>query len=77
MLQERSRSRTAGFRYLGRASQRTLCGSDFSQRIESVTPEAMSAQAFSLAERKAPASLLAETVLQAELPLKDMQTFTR
>jgi hypothetical protein len=50
------------------ASQRTRCGSDCSQRIESVTPLAISAQAFSAAERKAACSLLAETVLQADRP---------
>jgi hypothetical protein len=43
----------------------------------SVTPEEMSAQAFSVAERSAACSLLAFTVLQAELPLKLMQTSTR
>jgi hypothetical protein len=57
-----------GISYFGRSSQRTLCGSDCWQRIVSVTPEEMSAQAFSVAERIAPASLFAFTVLQAEWP---------
>jgi hypothetical protein len=52
----------------GRSIQRTLCGSDSWQRMVAVTPEEISAQAFSAPERRAAASLFALTVLQAVRP---------
>jgi hypothetical protein len=52
----------------GLVSHLTLCGSEFWQRMVSVTPDEMSAQAFSRPERKAASSLRAATVLQVERP---------
>ena len=43
----------------------TLCGSVFSQAMESVTPEAICAHAFSVAVRKACVSVAAAAVRQA------------
>ena len=63
--------------YWGLSSHFTRCGSDCSQRMVSVTPDAMSAQAFSVAERNAACSLLAETVLHAVRPWYTMQASTR
>jgi hypothetical protein len=46
----------------------TLFGSAPTQRIVSVTPDAISAQAFSAADRRAACSLFALTVRQDERP---------
>lgn len=55
----------------------TLVAGVFSQAIESVMPEAICAQAFSVAVRKACASVEAPAVRQAVRPLKVMQTSQR
>ena len=47
-------------------NHRTLFGSVFWHRIESSTPDAISAQAFSVAERTAASRLFAFTVLQVD-----------
>ncbi|HVP46897.1 MAG TPA: hypothetical protein VMT32_09945 [Bryobacteraceae bacterium] len=60
-----------------RFNQTTLCGAVLSQAIESVTPEAISAQAFSVAARNAWASVEAAAVRQDVRPLKKMQTSQR
>ncbi len=56
-----------GGRYF-RVSQTTLAGGRFSQAIESVTPEAISAHAFSVAARCACSSLEAPAVRHACRP---------
>lgn len=54
-----------------------LCGCVLSQAMESVTPEAICAQAFSVAVRTACASVEAPAVRQAVLPLNVIQTSQR
>ena len=51
-----------------RVSQFTLCGAVLSHAMESVTPEAISAQAFSVAVRCACASVDAPAVRHAVRP---------
>ena len=55
----------------------TLCGGVLSQAMESVTPEAICAQAFSVAVRTACASVEAPAVRQAVRPLNVIQTSQR
>jgi hypothetical protein len=55
----------------------TLPGGVFSQAMESVTPEAICAQAFSVAVRTACASVEAPAVRQAVRPLNVTQTSQR
>jgi hypothetical protein len=55
----------------------TLSGGVLSQAIESVTPEAIWAQAFSVAVRRACASLEAPAVRHADRPWKEMHTSQR
>jgi len=58
-------------------SHLTLVGGVFSQAMESVTPDAMSAHAFSVAVRSAWASVEAPAVRHAGRPWKDTQTSQR
>jgi hypothetical protein len=58
----------------GLANQRTLCGVVFWHLTVSVTPPEMSAQAPSVAVRRAADSVEAEAILQAVWPLKVMHT---
>ncbi len=51
---------------VGRLNHFMLWGCDSTQRIVSVTPEEMSAQAFSVPDRMAACSLLAFTVRHAD-----------
>jgi hypothetical protein len=53
----------------GLDNQRVLCGTAFWHFTVSVTPEAISAQAPSVAVRRAAASEEAEAVLQLDAPL--------
>jgi len=65
-----------GLNYLW-VTQITLCGVVFSQATVSVTPEAICAQAFSVAARTACASVEAPAVRHAVRPLNAMQTSQR
>jgi hypothetical protein len=60
-----------------RLTQVRLFGGVFSQAIESVTPDAICAQAFSVAVRTACASLEAPAVRHAVRPLNAMHTSQR